>query len=77
MDWCVLSLDVSAASTGWAVMSPAFGDYGTIKTSAKFNRSERLLLFRNELIKLIIIHKPTAITLAYIHLTMAFLEGCL
>jgi len=63
MDWCVLSLDVSAASTGWAIMGSKVGDYGMIKTSPKLNRSERLLLFKNELVSLIIMYKPTSIVI--------------
>lgn len=63
MDWCILSLDVSASSTGWAIMGPSFGDYGTIQTSDKLSRSERLMLFRNELIKLIVTFRPTFIVM--------------
>jgi len=44
-------------------MAPKLGDYGIIKTSPKFNRSERLLLFKNELVSLIIMYKPTAIVI--------------
>ena len=63
MSWCILSLDVSASSTGWAIMAPKFGDYGIITTSPKLLRSERLVVFRAELIKVILNYKPTAIVM--------------
>jgi len=49
----VLSLDISASSTGWAF---AFGqargifEYGLIKTNPKFGEAERLSFFRQELL---------------------------
>jgi len=63
MSWCVLSLDVSASSTGWSVLAPKFGDYGIITTDPKMTRSDRLFMFRIELIKLILNHRPTHIVM--------------
>lgn len=62
----VLSLDVSASSTGWAFASGlARGPfvYGLIKTSNKFILAERLVYFRNELRKLLFELKPTHVVM--------------
>jgi Holliday junction resolvasome RuvABC endonuclease subunit len=62
----VLSLDVSAASTGWAF---TFGKtrnkfkYGIIKTNPKFSLPTRLAYFRNEVIRLLIEFRPSHVVL--------------
>lgn len=62
----VLSLDISASSTGWAF---AFGqargifEYGLIKTNPKFGEAERLSFFRQELTKLLQEFRPTHIVI--------------
>lgn len=63
MDWIVLSLDVSASSTGWCIMTPDNGDYNIIKTTPKLNRSERLHLFREELTLVLKTFKPTHVVI--------------
>lgn len=63
MRWSILSLDVSAASTGWCIMTADYGCYGVIKTKASDPRSERLLDFRKQLIEVITTHKPTHIVI--------------
>lgn len=58
----VLSLDISASSTGWIY---AFGQargqfqFGTIKTNPKFSRPERLVFFREELVSLLKEFRPS------------------
>lgn len=62
----VLSLDVSAASTGWAfTFGQARGsfNYGLIKTTSKFSRPERLAFFRQELQKLLLEFRPTHVVM--------------
>ena len=62
----VLSLDVSAACTGWAF---AFGqarghwDLGTIKTDPKCTRAERLVFFRQSLVTLLTSLRPTHVVI--------------
>lgn len=62
----VLSLDISASSTGWAF---AFGqargvfEYGLIKTNPKFGEAERLAFFREELIKILKEFRPTHVVI--------------
>lgn len=62
----VLSLDISASSTGWAF---AFGQaesqihFGLIKTSSKFTHAERLARFRDELIKIMYKFKPSHVVM--------------
>ena len=46
----ILSLDVSSASTGWCIISKDRVEWGTITTSPKQCRADRLTKFRNELI---------------------------
>lgn len=58
-----LSLDVSAASTGWCILSEDIYEYGIITTSPKQNRSERLLTFRDEMLILIDKVEPDNIVL--------------
>ena len=60
----ILSLDVSAAKTGWCVWSKKKGFVcGTIETKPKFNRSERLNQFRLALAKVLKKHKPKHIVI--------------
>ena len=62
----VLSLDISASSTGWAfTFGQARGQfhYGLIKTSPKFTLAERLAYFRIELIKLLIEFRPSHVVM--------------
>ena len=60
----ILSLDVSAASTGWCLMR-ADGNYefGTIKTKPKFPLSERLTQFREELKSLLNTYEPDEVVI--------------
>lgn len=62
----VLSLDVSAAKTGWCIWNSK-GKFefifGTIETKAKFNRGERLNQFREALVKVLKKYKPTEIVI--------------
>jgi crossover junction endodeoxyribonuclease RuvC len=64
----ILALDVSSASTGYAVLrsgrwrnSPSY--YGTIKTSPKLSMPERLKVFRDELEKVVLEVKPNVIAI--------------
>jgi Holliday junction resolvasome RuvABC endonuclease subunit len=60
----VLSLDVSASSTGWAIrLDDGKFKYGLIITSPKFDRAERLAYFRSELQKILIKFKPTHVVM--------------
>lgn len=62
----VLSLDISASSTGWAFASGSARapfSYGLIKTSNKFTLSERLAYFKNELYRLLLEFKPTHVVM--------------
>jgi Holliday junction resolvasome RuvABC endonuclease subunit len=59
----ILSLDVSAASTGWCVFQDTGIHFGTIKTSAKLQNAERLLTFKTELCKILETYKPTHIVI--------------
>ena len=60
----VLSLDVSAAKTGWCFWVPEYQfEFGTIETKPKFNRSERLTQFRASLIEVLNKYKPTHIVI--------------
>lgn len=63
MSWCILSLDVSASSTGWSIMAPKHADYGIITTNPKFDRSSRLLSFRFELGTILFKNRPTNIVI--------------
>lgn len=62
----VLSLDISASSTGWAF---SFGqargklELGTIETSSKFSESERLAYFRAAIAKLLVTFRPTHVVM--------------
>lgn len=62
----ILSLDISASSTGWAF---AFGqargqvDHGLIKTTPKQTHAERLVYFRNELMELIQMYRPSHVVM--------------
>jgi Holliday junction resolvasome RuvABC endonuclease subunit len=62
----ILSLDISASSTGWAF---AFGQargqisFGLIKTSPKFSHAERLAYFRNELMKIMLEFRPSHVVM--------------
>jgi Holliday junction resolvasome RuvABC endonuclease subunit len=60
-DWSILSLDISGASTGWCILTKDTTTTGVIKTLPKFNRSERLNIFRNELKNVLTNYKITAI----------------
>lgn len=61
----VLSLDISASSTGWAFLTNRNKKikYGLIKTSPKISTAERLVGFRKAVIDLIIKFKPTDIVI--------------
>jgi len=60
----ILSLDVSAAKTGWCYTDDGINFVmGIIKTKPKFTRAERLVIFGNELKKLLIECKPTCIVI--------------
>ena len=60
--WSVLSLDVSAACTGWCIIhSNSFIKYGTIKANSKEDSATRLLSFRQQLISILNEYKPTHI----------------
>lgn len=62
----VLSIDVSASSTGWAF---AFGqargklEFGTIKTTPKFDEAERLAYFREALSKILYEFRPSHVVM--------------
>lgn len=62
----ILALDVSSSSTGYAILrkgrwNKSQASFGIIKTPTKFTVPQRLVLFRNELHKLIKAVKPTHI----------------
>lgn len=59
----VLSLDISASSTGWCVLSDTYLNFGIIQTVKTLDRSERLLTFKYELIKIMNLYKPTSVVL--------------
>jgi Holliday junction resolvasome RuvABC endonuclease subunit len=59
-----LSLDVSAASTGWCYTSDGVTfKHGTIVTKPKFTRAERLVTYNSELTKLLEKYSPTYIVI--------------
>lgn len=49
----ILSLDVSSASTGWCIISNDLVEWGTITTSPKQCRADRLTKFRDSLIQIL------------------------
>lgn len=59
----VLSLDISASSTGWSFFCAGGRKYefGTIKTKNKVVLAKRLTFFRNELKKVIDKHQPNVV----------------
>lgn len=61
----VLSLDISASSTGWAFSDGSNNPiaYDVIKTSSKNSRAERLEIYRKELSTLIDKLRPTHIVM--------------
>lgn len=60
----ILSLDVSAAKTGWAYTADGYTfTVGTIETKPKYNRSERLVTFNSELTKLLETCLPTHVVI--------------
>jgi Holliday junction resolvasome RuvABC endonuclease subunit len=61
----VLSLDISASSTGWSFYSGKDADilFGLITTSPKCSRAERLVKYRGELFKLLNNLQPTYIVM--------------
>lgn len=62
----VLSLDVSASSTGWAFFSNRKRNnmsFGLIKTNPDFDAAERLCFFRQELVKLLHTFSPTHVVI--------------
>jgi len=70
MTFRVLSLDISASSTGWAlILSPAAEkfEYGVIKTNPKDSEPQRLFYFRNELLKLLLKLKPSHVVMEDIY----------
>jgi hypothetical protein len=60
----ILSLDVSAAKTGWAVTNNG-KDFitGVIETKPKFTQAERLVLFNLELVKVLKKYQPEEIVI--------------
>lgn len=59
----ILSLDVSASSTGWCIITDKDVKWGTIKTSPKHCRAERLTKFRRDLIRIFALNKITHIVM--------------
>jgi len=60
----ILSLDVSAASTGWCfLVRTNMHDYGIIKTSPKKGRAERLFKFKKEITKLLEKYNPSFVVI--------------
>lgn len=59
----VLSLDISASSTGWAIITKNGVECGFITTSPKLSRPKRLSLYKKELIRLFKKFKPTHIVM--------------
>lgn len=60
----ILSLDISASSTGWAFTSGNGNfEYGTIKTTNKQSRAERLRYFREEFVRLVERLRPTDVVM--------------
>jgi len=62
----ILSLDISASTTGWAFTLSTPNSkfkFGTIKTSPKITRAQRLVSYRNDLIKTIDKLNPTHIVI--------------
>ena len=57
----ILSLDISASSTGWSFFYNGSLEYGVITTIAKHSTAKRLLEFRKALKKLLKRFKPTDI----------------
>jgi Holliday junction resolvasome RuvABC endonuclease subunit len=58
----ILSLDISAVSTGWTFcVKDHLRAYGIIRTEAKFSTPQRLLKFREELSKVIRKYHPSFI----------------
>jgi Holliday junction resolvasome RuvABC endonuclease subunit len=58
----ILSLDISAISTGWTFcVKDRLVAYGLIKTEAKFSTPQRLLKFRGDLSKVIKKYHPSFI----------------
>lgn len=56
----ILSLDISAISTGWTFsVKDNLHEYGVIETDPKRGRAERLLSFKNEIRALLIKYKPS------------------
>jgi len=59
-----LSLDVSAASTGWCYTTDGITFVmGTIETKPKFSRSERLVSFHEQLVLILQECKPSSIVI--------------
>jgi len=61
----VLSLDISASSTGWSYVFGANGvrDYGLIKTKPKYSTAERLTFFRQELEDIVDMYRPSHVVI--------------
>jgi len=60
----ILSLDVSAKSTGWSFsVKTRLVDYGTITTSPSLKRAKRLAEFRTKLEKVLRKYKPSYIVI--------------
>lgn len=56
----ILSLDISAVSTGWTFsVKDNLKDYGIIKTNPKSGRAERLSAFKKEIEKQLYKYKPS------------------
>lgn len=60
----ILSLDVSAASTGWAfLVKDNLKAYGIIETNPKDGRAKRLQDFKNKIRELLIKYKPSFVVI--------------
>lgn len=59
----ILSLDISAASTGWSVLRDNKVYYGLIKTKPTKEKSKRLLTFKAELCSILETYKPTHVVI--------------
>jgi Holliday junction resolvasome RuvABC endonuclease subunit len=64
MDYKIFSLDISSVSTGWSfLINNVIKDYGKIIIKKGLDKSEKLLIFRKDIIDLLVIHKPDNIVI--------------
>lgn len=60
----IISLDISAKSTGWAYcVKDKLKNYGTIETNPKLHRAKRLSVFKVELSKVFKKYNPTHVVI--------------